>query len=235
MMTRLMPLLVLSLPLTAQDTIPTRLTLDLGFVNTAGNTDVTTLNLGEKLEHAVARLTLSQTFSVVYARTAGVTSTSQWKAGVRADYALTGPIAVFALGAFERNTFAGIARRFEEAAGVAARLLARAGNTLTGELGMSLNQQTPVGGTTERFVAGRAALMYRRDLTATAFATLEGEFLPNFDVTDDYRINGAASLVAPISTRLATKLSYVVRFDNLPEPGFATTDRIFTAGLQITF
>jgi putative salt-induced outer membrane protein YdiY len=234
-MLRVVPMLLFALPVAAQDTIPTRLTVDLGFVNTAGNSDVTTLNVGEKLEHAIERLTLTQSFSVVYARTDGITNTSQWRAGVRADYQLAGPLAAFALGAFERNTFAGIERRFEEAVGLAARLLTAQGNTLTGELGASLNQQTPVGGTVESFMAGRAALMYRRNLSATAYTTLDGEFLPNLETTDDYRINAAAALVAPISTRLATKLGYAVRYDNVPEAGFATTDRIFTAGLQVTF
>jgi putative salt-induced outer membrane protein YdiY len=214
---------------------PLRATFDLGFVNTAGNTSVTSLNAGEKIEYTAARVTLAQTFSVVYARIDGVTNASQWKAGARADYQVAGPIGVFALGGFERNTFAGIDRRFEEAVGLTAAILASHGNTLKGEAGVSLNQQTPVGGSTVTFAAGRAAALYRRDLTTTASFTITGEFLPSFDTTDDYRLNGEANLVAPISTRIATTLTYTVRFDNLPEPGFRKTDRIFSAGLRITF
>ncbi|MEX0692214.1 MAG: DUF481 domain-containing protein [Gemmatimonadales bacterium] len=229
--------LLLALPLTAQDAPPppVKLTLDLGFVNTAGNTDVTTLNAGEKLEYKTDGLTLTQTFSVVYARTAGVTNTSQWKGGLRADYALTGLVGVFALGAFERNAFAGLDRRFEEAAGLAAKILTGDANQLNAEVGASLNQQRSVDGTATRFAAGRLALAYRRGFTATAYGTLSGEFLPTFQNLDDYRINGEAAIVAPISARIATKLSYVVKFDNVPEPTFQTTDRVFTAGLQITF
>ena len=29
-------------------------------------------------------------------------------------------------------------------------------------------------------------------------------------------------------------MSYLIRFDNRPEPGFATTDQLFTTALQIT-
>jgi putative salt-induced outer membrane protein YdiY len=229
---------LVTLPAAAQDAPaprPFKATIDLGFVNTAGNTDITSLNAGEQIEYTAARFTLTQTFAVVYARLEGTTNASQWKAGARGDYQVAGPVGVFVLGAFERNTFAGIARRFEEAVGLSAVILARAGNSLKAEAGVSLNQQTPVGAATVSFAAGRAAAMYRRDLTETAFFTVNGEFLPSFEVTDDYRINGEASLVAPISTRIATKLTYTVRFDNLPEPGFERTDRIFTAGLQITF
>lgn len=226
--------LLAAVPVVAQqDTL--RLTVDLGFVNTAGNTEVTSLNVGQRVRYRTDGLTLTQRFSVVYGRTSGVTTASQWKAGLRADYRILGPVSAFTLGAYERNTFAGIERRFEEAAGLAATLLAGDGNTLETELGASLNQQTPVTGTTETFAAGRVAAAYRRDLTATAFLTVDGEFLPNFKTSDDWRVNGEATLVAPISSRIATKLSYVVRYDNLPETGFDTTDRIFTAGLQLTF
>lgn len=233
---RAMPFLAVlacALPLAAQDTL--KATIDVGFVNTVGNTEVTSLNVGEKVSYQTDGLTLSQRFSVVYARTAGVTTAAQWKAGVRADYRLVGPVGAFTLGAFERNTFAGIDRRLEEAAGLSTTLLARDRNMLAAEVGASLNQQTPVGGVTETFAAGRLAANYRRDLTATAYATFDVEFLPNLKTTEDWRMNGEAVLVAPISTVIATKLSYVVRYDNLPEPGFQTTDRIFTAGLQVTF
>jgi putative salt-induced outer membrane protein YdiY len=48
-------------------------------------------------------------------------------------------------------------------------------------------------------------------------------------------MNAEASLVAPLSRHLALKLGYVLRFDNLPEPGVEKTDRFLTSGLQITF
>ena len=225
--------LLVAAPLEAQDSLTA--TVDAGFVNTAGNTNVTSLNVGERITFKANQLRLAQRFAVVYARTAGITSTSQWKADARADHPVAALLGVFALVAYERNTFAGIDRRLEEAAGLTARLLARAGNTFEAELGISANQQTPVGGTTATFAAGRVAAMYRRDLTEAAYAMLAGEFLPNLKTTDDYRVNGDAALVAPISSRIATRLAYVVRYDNVPEVGFQTTDRIFTAGLQLTF
>jgi putative salt-induced outer membrane protein YdiY len=38
-----------------------------------------------------------------------------------------------------------------------------------------------------------------------------------------------------LSTNIALKVSYVIRFDNLPEPGFKKTDRLLTSGVQVTF
>lgn len=226
-----------AVPAAAQDASkPVAVTVDLGFVNTAGNTAVTTVNAGDKLVYTAARFVLTQTFGVVYGRTGDSTTTNQWKAGARLDYQVIPRVSVFGQGRYERNTFAGIARRFEEAIGVAAILLDAAGNKLTAEAGASLNQQTSsITDVTESFTAGRAAAEFRRALTEAAFFTLGGEFLPNFETSEDYRINGQAAVVAPISAAIALKASYEVRFDNLPEPSFRKTDRILTSGLQIAF
>lgn len=210
--------------------------IDLGFVNTGGNTTLTTLNAGDKLTVDLAPLTLTQTFTVVYGRTDSVTTTSQWKGGVRGDYALSARISVFAQTRFERNMFAGIARRFEEALGLGVMLVEDEGNKLTAEVGASLNQQTSsITDVTDAFGAGRGAAEYRRNLTESAYLTVGSEVLFSFEVADDYRVNAAAAVVAPISRAIALKASYEVRFDNLPEPGFEKTDRILTTGLQIVF
>ncbi len=214
---------------------PLSATVDLGFVNTAGNTDVTTLNGAEKVGYTSGPVGISQTFSVVYGRSAGVTNASDWKAGVRLDYVIDDGVGVFALGRFERNTFAGFTSYFEEAAGLTATLVNGGANLLKTEVGASLIQQRSLTDSTDSFIAGRVAATYRRNLTDAAYVQEEASALPNLQQTKDLRINSETSLVAPISKRIAVKLSYAIRFDNLPEPGFKKTDRIFTSGVQIVF
>jgi putative salt-induced outer membrane protein len=164
-----------------------------------------------------------------------VTNASDWKAGARLDYVIDDGVGVFALGNFERNTFAGFKWYFEEAAGLAATLVNGGGNLLKTEVGASLNQQRSLTDSTNSFIAARVAATYRRNLTDAAYVQEEASALPNLQQTKDLRINSETSLVAPISKRIAVKMSYAIRFDNLPEPGFKKTDRIFTSGLQIVF
>ena len=40
---------------------------------------------------------------------------------------------------------------------------------------------------------------------------------------------------APLTQFVALKFSYIVRFDNLPAPGFKKTDTFFTSGIQVAF
>lgn len=225
-------------PATAQQTkgkSPLSATVDLGFVNTAGNTEVTTLNGGEKIAYTMARWGVTQSFSVVYGQTSGVTTASQWKAGLRGDRTLAGSTSVYVLGHFERNTFAGVKWYFQESAGLGFTVVEDSTNVLKAQLGASYIQQRSVADSTASFIAARAAADYRYNITSSAYAQQAVELLPNLQDRNDLRVNSETALVAPISQHIALKLAYVVRFDNQPEPGYKKTDRTFTSGLQIAF
>jgi putative salt-induced outer membrane protein YdiY len=214
---------------------PLRFSGDIGFVNTSGNSEVTTLNVGERIDYTAGRLGLAQTLGTVYGRTAGVTNTSLWRSSVRADYAATKRLGGYGRVGFERNRFAGIARRLDEGVGLAYRLLQLTRDTLTAEAGGSLVQQRSTLGVSDAFAAARGAATYRHQFTGKAYFLQLVEALQNLETSDDVLVNTESSLVAPLSSSVALKLSYVVRFDNRPEPGLKKSDRIFTSGVQVTF
>lgn len=217
-----------------QDTSHVALVGDLGFVNAAGNTNLTTLNAGEKLTFTRGAVTLSQRSSFVYGRTEGVTSASQWLAGLRADYAVTSRFGAYAQGTFERNRFAGFARQLAEGVGLTFAALRSAADSLTFEGGIGFNQDRSIDETSDHYTSARGAASWRHHLNEKAFLSEVVEVLPDLKVSDDLRVNSETAIVAPLSSRLAIKLGYNIRFDNLPEPGFRKTDRLFTTGLQVT-
>jgi len=228
---------VLAAPLAAQDApaVVTSFTTDFGYVTTSGNTQVTTLSVGEKLTQTRNRLTLEQTFNLVYGEQQGTVNTNFLKAAVRGDYRIDRLFAVFLGAAFDRNAFAGIERRFEEQIGLQLRALAAPRDTLLLEAGGSMTQQTAVDGSQENFPAARAAGVWRHRFSPQSYFQQNLEVIPNLKDTDDWRINTESSLIAPISRRIGIKLSYVIRYDNVPEPGFRATDRLFTTGVQLSF
>ena len=61
------------------------------------------------------------------------------------------------------------------------------------------------------------------------------EFIPNFEVSDDYRLNSETALVAPLSSNFAIKVGYLVRYRGLPPDGVKKTDTVFRTGLQVTY
>jgi putative salt-induced outer membrane protein len=220
---------------TAQDAPPVKLTLDLGFVNVSGNTEVTTLNLGEKLSYATGRWTFGQSGAVIYGQVGDSATAEQYDAALRGDYAVGDRLSAFANVTGYRNTFAGIARRFVEGAGLAFKPVVAARDTLRVEAAMTLNQEWNLTLQDKTFGASRVALAYKRLLGATAFVTEHAEWSANLQDSEDQRLSSETALVAPISRRIALKASYVIRFDNQPEPGFKDTDRVLTTGVQIVF
>ena len=225
----------LALPLSAQGPDGLSGTADFGFVNAAGNTEVTTLNLGQEMLFGAGPWGVKQTFGAVYGRTEGEVSASSWRSSLRGDRTLVGRMGAYLLVAWDRNTFAGVARRFEEGLGLVLRPVDTDSDRLEFEGGAGFTQVLSTDDVSESFVSARAAATYRRSLGEASHAQISTEFLPNLENSDALRVNSIAELVAPISQRIATKLSYAIRYDREPLAGFRSTDRIFTAGLQVSF
>jgi putative salt-induced outer membrane protein len=222
-------------PVAAQVPDSFRVALDLGYVNTAGNTDVTTLNFGENLTYKTDGWSLNHGLVVIEGRSGGAETAAQYRTGARVDRAFSARFGAYAMADYERNVFAGIARRYDEGAGLTAKVIARPRDLLDAEAGLSFIQQRNTTSVDETFGAGRGAVRYKHSLTdAAAFQQLV-ELLANLQNSKDQRINSETSLTAPLSKHIAMKAAYLVRYDNQPEPGFKKSDRVFTTGIQIVF
>lgn len=214
---------------------PRELTADVGYVSTSGNTDISAFNVGEKLVLRDGRWEHKQAFGSVYASQDGEQTSNLLFANWRSDWKFSPVFALFGYAGFDRNQFAGIQRRFEESAGLAAKLLSRERDEWSAELGLGVTQQTPVAGSSVTFTSARSASVYKHRFSKTAYFQQGIEFLPNLETSTDYRVNSESALVAPLSAHIAMKVSYAVRFDNLPEAGRAKSDRILTSGLQFNW
>ena len=110
---------------------PVRLALDLGFVNTAGNTDVTTFNVGQQFTWSRGVWVFAQAIKAIYGETDGQPTAEAYDASLRADYVLSPRVSVFALGTYQRNPFAGIASRWGQGGGLAFHAVRAARDSLT--------------------------------------------------------------------------------------------------------
>ena len=214
---------------------------DVGFVDVSGNTRVSTLNVGERYIRRFSHWQFTQDLGVVYGKTEGEESSNLLRSSARGDYNISDNWATYALAAFDRNRFAGIRSRFSEGVGLVARLIATDINQLNIESGFQLTQQQNIDLTDESFKSLRAAANWKHVFAQNASFFQALEFLPNLDDSKDMRINSETAIIAPLSSHVGLKFSYVVRYDNLPSMNaegtapLAKTDRIFSSGVQITF
>lgn len=221
---------------------PVSFTGDVGFVNTAGNTSVTTLSLGDKLVARMGKVVLTQLFSLIYGKNEGEENANSIFFRGRMDYPLSGKLSLYGFGGYERNKFAGIARRFDEGVGLAYKAWMHPLNELTFEAGLGQVQESRylagISGVTGKnnFTSARAAAAYKHLFTKTAFFSQTLEFLPNLENGDDYRLNSESALVAPISSHFGLKMAYLIKYNALPpSAGLKKTDRLFTTGVQVTY
>lgn len=220
-------------PLTAQDTAKKTLTLDFGLVNATGNSEFTSMNFGEKATWAKGRWGLSQTGKVLFGETNNVRTTESYDFNVRGDRGLSARLSVFVYVAYQRDPFAGLASRWSGGPGVAVGVVRATRDTLSLEGALTEQSERTTAAIDRSFAATRTAAAYKHMFSSNASFTQTLEWLANLETSADYRLNSETALVAPLSSKIGLRLSYLIRFDNQPEPTFKTTDRILTAGVQI--
>jgi len=213
-----------------------RAEIDLGYVSTAGNSRVRTLNVAEQVAFNPGLWRFAQSFSIVNGYTNDSETVSTIKAGLRADYAVGTGFRLFALGHYTRDRFAGISSRFEEAAGLAYGVLAGPTHVLDVEAGAGRTQQTAVGGSTQQYWVSREALHYKLNFTTRAFFEQKAELLNDLENTKNLLVNTESDVVAPVLSNVGLKLGYAVRFANEPPaPGIRKTDTVLSTALQLVF
>jgi len=208
---------------------------DLGLVKTGGNTNLTTVSVGEKVEFRTGSpLVLQQSFGWVFGKTDGVESANQLQAGLRGIYDISEPLTAYAGTNYYRDRFAGIAKRFDESVGFGYQVAETERHEVSVEGGLSFFQETLTAGSSNRFTAGRAAGRYKFHFSEKAYFEQYLEYLSNFDHGDDYRMISESILVAPINSLLALKAGYLVRYRGEPPSGFDKTDTTFRTSIQLT-
>jgi putative salt-induced outer membrane protein len=224
------------------DTARMKFTGDIGYVSTSGNTSVTTLNVGDKFTWRTGSGMFTQTAAVIYGKTSGTESANNQLFRARYDWPVLPRLAVYAFGGYERNKYGGIASRFDESAGLAYQVIRSATDLLDFEAGVGFVQEsrytTPERNATisNSFPSARSAAMYKHLFTKDAYFQQLVEYLPNLETTSEYRLNSESAVVAPISSHIGLKMSGIIRYNAAPpQPELRKTDRIISAGLQITY
>jgi putative salt-induced outer membrane protein YdiY len=214
---------------------PVKGSIDLGLVASSGNTDLTTFSLGQKLEYLQGKWDVTQGARMVNGQTNGVETANEYAVFVRPGYQISPRWQGYVLGSWDRNPFIGITTRWQEGLGLSFAAAQGPKHTLDLDAGFSYFQQEFTSGESTSFPAARGQVRYRYSFTEKAYLQDVFVYLPNLQDGNDYRMNNEIALVAPVAGRLALKASYLLQYQNAPQPGFERTDNLYTTGLQVTF
>lgn len=210
---------------------------NLGYVQTSGNTRLSTVNIGDKLTYRPSASWLfTQTGAVVYGKSAGVPSANQLNAGARADYFINPRLSAFGNFDYEANPFAGLAHRMQELGGLAWKALATPKATLSVDLGAGVTQERTAG-VDASFAIARFASAYRHTVGTQGYVEEAIELVENLKTTGDLRSSSTTTLVAPLTASIGIRLTFLMRYDAIPAPAtpaLKKLDTTFTTGIQIT-
>jgi putative salt-induced outer membrane protein YdiY len=233
----LLGLALAATPVLAQDeeVDPVTFTIDAGFASTSGNSDITTITAGQTFSWTKGHFVLSQGFDVLFNQTNDSTTAESYVGNIRGDrtFGTSERFSVFLDLRGSKNRFAGIDRRTEQALGVSWDAVKTAKDLVAIEGAATAVQQRGTNGVDRNFPAALAAARYVHTFKKDATFTVRGQYIPNLEDGNDYRMIGDAKLLAPITSTISLTVSYLIRYDNMPEPGFGKTDRFFTSGLQL--
>ena len=230
----LMLVVVPSLAAAQESARPTKLTADLGYVKTGGNSDVTTVTASDKLEQKNGDWAFTQEAGAVWGETDGVESAGRYAFGLRADRSLSSRLSAYGLAAWRRNTFAGISRQFDEGVGLSWKAVITKPHSLDLEAGLGLNQRTTTLNQDQNFGTARGAAVYGYDFAQKSRFEARGAYLLNLKDTDDSEGNARFSLTAPVAGVIALKVGYDLSYRNQPLPGLEKLDTTFSVGVQAT-
>lgn len=216
----------------ASDSLGWHFTGALGYVQTSGNTRLSTVNISDKLMYRPGtRWLFTQTAAWVYGKTAGVESANQLVMSFRSDYNMHPRLSLYGLIGFERNPYAGIRRRTQESVGLSWWAVKSARTELQLDAGGGFEQERD--GDTTSFAIARVAPRFRYTFKPNAYFEEQVEWLLNLEETGDLRTLSQTSLVAPLTRNIGIRLGYLMRYDAVPSPGFRKLDTTFTTGIQI--
>ena len=209
------------------------LTLDAGLVHASGNSEFMSANFGEKATWSKNRWSIAQNAKVIYGETDGARTTESYDADLRVQRELSPRLGVYAFVAYQRDPFAALASRWSGGPGVAVGLVRAARDTLGIEGALTQQSERTTAPLERSFSATRTAALFKHMFTSNAFFTQSLEWIANLETSEDYRLNSESALVAPLSSKIGLRVSYLIRYDNRPEPTFEKTDKILTTGIQV--
>ena len=207
----------------AADTSPWKSEVELGYINTTGNTESESVNAKALAEYSIDRWKHTANFeSLVTSDTSG-TSAERYYIAEKSDYKYSNDISYsFGQIDYEADRFSGYDYRSTATIGYGHKILDQEDLTLDAEIGVGLRKSeiTSTAETTSESI-GRGTVKVKWQVSA--YATFKETI--STDIGSDATINkSVTSLKSQINGNLATKLTYTIKNTSDVPVGIKKTD-----------
>jgi putative salt-induced outer membrane protein YdiY len=223
-------------------------TFDLGFTQTAGNTETETFTLGANAVRATTRDKITVSYTQIYSTSnasgPNLTTANAKRGGIQYNLNLTPRMFVFGLVDLENDQFQSLDLRFAPAGGVGYHAIKNANTTLDLSLGASMDKEffsataaVPAGSPSlnQTYAEVLIGEQFTHKFSKTVSMTENLALYPNVSSVGNFRMNFDIAAAAAIKKWLAFQISASDRYLSDPIPGRKTNDILFTTGLHFVF
>jgi putative salt-induced outer membrane protein len=210
---------------------------EISFVNTTGNTEVTTFSGKNTLKYKFSEKWEGTWFiSGLYGKSDGEKNAERYITQLRADYKYSERTYFYGAGGWLQDKFAGFDARYSAGPGAGYRFLIGPKHFLNGELGINYTVEDYTDGTDRDFPEGRAFAEYEFAFIENNKFTQSVTYLQDFDDTDNYKVISITALQSALNSFLSLKLGYMVWYKNKPRPSdLDETDTELTAAIVFNY
>jgi putative salt-induced outer membrane protein len=209
---------------------------ELTFVDTSGNTEVTTLSAKNTLTVPFSGTTKGTwKLGALYGKSEGVKNAESYFTEIRLDHSYTERLYSFGYGGWQKDKFAGIDAWYYLGAGGGYKFFTGPKHFLLGEAGLAYTRKEYTDNTANDFPGGRFFGKYEYRFTEKNKFTQSLEWLSDFSEFDNWNLNSETALLSALNSWLSLKASYLVKYDNNPIAGVKKTDRILGMALVMNF
>ena len=209
--------------------------VDLGYVQTSGNTDVQTITGRERIERFSGPWTFAQEATAVQGETSDIETTARYTALLRAGYDFSPRMGVYALGTWRRDPYAGVSHQFDEGIGLMFHAVKPNPHEVDFEAGVGMLQRKFTSRVEEDFATARFGTLYRYHFSEKALVSARADYTMNLEDTGEGDLHGVLALIAPLTSGVSLRVGYDYYHRTEPPPGFEKTDTTFDMGIQLRF
>ncbi len=206
--------------------------VELGFVNTTGNTETETINAKAKVQFEQQSWRHTLTYESLTSSDHGITTAERYVLNGQSDYKFSEHNYFFMMLNYEDDSFSGYDYRISETLGYGRRVVAEPKLILDLEIGPGARQSKLAAGGSDNEVIlrGAAKLVWKLSETSSLTENLSIDVGENSTIT-----KSVTALTAQINRSLATKITYTIKNTSEVPAGVEKTDTETAVTLVYSF
>lgn len=222
---------------TAEETKKLKDEAELSYVETGGNTELTSFSAKNLLTwQASDDIMLEWLLAALYGESNDDKIAERYATDLKFQYSFTERLYALVHGGWAKDEFAGIENRYYVGPALGLQVLTGPTHLLQTEAGVDYVKEEYTDDSDDDFPRGRLFAKYEFVLTEKTRFSQSGEYLHDFEDGDQYQVNSETAVITALSDALSLKTSYVVAYDNDPIPeDLEKTDTMLAVTLVVNF